>query len=294
MHPRTIIRVILPLFLILLMRSHSISGKDEGKGGKKGGGKGKNDTNPDSGGKGKNDTDPNSGGKGGPKDLSIPDKCGKDNGMVPKPCTYSYSGCKLKGSKLNFKTVSNDMIQMGECWANTRVLGQRVAFFVPVSPSVKNYGSEGGPYGSCHAYAGCPTADELEASDNPAEFCFIWETNPNGGGNKKKGNNGTDTCNPKCPGSPALPMPIVCPSTLKCCYSADWYEKGGKLEKYGNLVPTYKGVWFPLKGRKDHKPLFCPGLNLGCPTPTYRDLQLHHLEERKCDVSKCKGGGSPA
>lgn len=34
---------------------------------------------------------------------------------------------------------------------------------------------------------------------------------------------------PSCPGKLVIPFPIVCPSNLKNCYSAHYYQEGGKV-----------------------------------------------------------------
>lgn len=91
---------------------------------------------------------------------------------------------------------------------------------------------------------------------------------------------------PKAPGTVVIPIPMVCPSNLENCYSANYFEPGGKLEVYANLIPTYEGLWFPPK--RDHQFLFCKGLGLGCPSPTMRELQLQHIGDQHCDTSQCK------
>lgn len=97
----------------------------------------------------------------------------------------------------------------------------------------------------------------------------------------------TSTTLPKAPGKVVIPIPMICPSNLANCYSQNYFEPGGKLQVYANLVPTYAGPWFPPKG-KDHHALFCEGINLGCEAPTMRNLQSHRIEAQKCDVAKCK------
>lgn len=61
---------------------------------------------------------------------------------------------------------------------------------------------------------------------------------------------------PKAPGSQVIPPPMVCPSNLGNCYSKDYFEPGGKLQNYANVIPTYKGDWFSGKDEK-HQYMFC-------------------------------------
>nr|XP_018907192.1 PREDICTED: uncharacterized protein LOC109037137 [Bemisia tabaci]XP_018907193.1 PREDICTED: uncharacterized protein LOC109037137 [Bemisia tabaci] len=207
----------------------------------------------------------------------------KKDDKHPRPANASYSGCRLTIGKLTgANSESNDGIQMGECWANTRVHNQKCAFFVPFEPGHEHYDSEGGPYGSCLALDQYPQASDMSETTNLANWCFFWETKVD------PSSNASAAPLPSAPGEKGLPMPIVCPSNLKDCYSADWFEPGGKLGAYGDLYPTYGGIWFPLKDPSTRKPLFCQGLGLGCDTPNMRGLQLQHLINGTCDVEhKC-------
>lgn len=74
--------------------------------------------------------------------------------LSPNPAAESHSGCRMKkglqkrdGGKGGCATHTDTGIQIGECWSNTRVMGQKAAFFSPVSPGEKSYRNEGGPYG---------------------------------------------------------------------------------------------------------------------------------------------------
>lgn len=251
----------------------------------------------------------------------------------PNPASISYSGCQLSSS-LRCSSHSDSDVQMGECWSNSRVMGQKSAFFVPFQPGHQSYSSEGGPYGTCTAYACFPVENQLQSSSNLANFCFFWDgkdhtVEQDGGlekrkekkGKKKKNgkqitnNNDVDTTGeeesskstkptsanasasastsgsnemPKAPGSVVIPMPMICPSNLQDCYSQSYFEQGGKLEAYASLKPTYQGVWFPPKNSQNHQPMFCDGLNLGCPTPTMQELQTQNLAKQNCDISTCK------
>jgi hypothetical protein len=384
----------------------------------------------------------------------------------PNPAAISYSGCSLK-QPLNCNSHSDSDIQMGECWSNSRVMQQKSAFFVPFKPGEKSYHSEGGPYGTCTAYACFPSESDMQEESNLSNFCFFWDGKdhtviPNGGLSRRglferdgtasddgdpntsqnmtkttdptttdpttadptttdptttdptttdpttadpttadpttadpttadpttadpttadptttdptttdptavdpntgtapdptTGNNATSTGTgtssgtkgknkykhkkmkktkkpkkpkkpkttkkpkkpktiktktkkkekspsstggsssssqssnssmPNAPGKVVIPIPMICPSNLANCYSANYFEKGGKLEVYANLIPTYTGLWFPPKN-KNHEFMFCKGLGLGCPTPTMRNLQLQHIGDQHCDTSKCK------
>ena len=92
----------------------------------------------------------------------------------PNPAAISYSGCALK-HPLSCNSHSDSDIQMGECWSNARVMHQQSAFFVPFSPGQKSYNSEGGPYGTCTAYACFPSPDDMQEVSNLANFCFFWD-----------------------------------------------------------------------------------------------------------------------
>ncbi|MCO5562931.1 hypothetical protein L7F22_016567 [Adiantum nelumboides] len=92
----------------------------------------------------------------------------------PNPAAISYSGCSLK-QPLNCNSHSDSDIQMGECWSNARVMKQKSAFFVPFKPGEKSYHSEGGPYGTCTAYACFPSESDMQEESNLANFCFFWD-----------------------------------------------------------------------------------------------------------------------
>ena len=97
----------------------------------------------------------------------------------------------------------------------------------------------------------------------------------------------TNSSMPTAPGQAVIPIPMICPSNLPDCYSADYFEEGGKLQVYANVVPTYQGLWFPPKN-KNHEYTFCKGLDLGCSAPTMRNLQSKNIGNQDCDISKCK------
>lgn len=207
-----------------------------------------------------------------------------DDGMFPHPAILAYSGCKLRTKSLPCNSKGHPHIQMGEAWANPRVLNQRVAFFTPYKSSHPQFCNQGGPYGDVIAYDCLPKKEDLVYTPNLASYCFLWEAGING----KTDNNGTMPDPPK--GSyHALPPPMVCPSNLDPCYCKDWFKPGGKLGKYGNYKIGYKGLWCPPKTKeKPMKPLFCGGFDLGCKPGTYLEMQTEFLPKLNCTVSKCK------